>query len=519
MNATILEAEEHVLSTLEKDGSRRWLRPKLSHGRWLTLRRMVAYGLIAIFTLLPFLKINGKPAILLDIMRREFTLFGYTFLPTDSLLLAIFAVGSLISIFLLTAFFGRVWCGWACPQTVYMEFVFRPIERLFDGTVGRGGQPKSGRSQPALRWVFRYAVYTVICFYLANVFLAYFVGVDTLWQWVWQSPLSHPVPFLVVAFVTVAMLFDFCFFREQLCILACPYGRFQSVLLDRNSLIVAYDRNRGEPRGKASKSKTVDLPIVAATVGLPASNGVELGSTHSAAGEKNQASVATLVGLAAEDSVASRQRASKQGASTQGDCIDCGLCVVTCPTGIDIRNGLQMECINCTQCIDACNTVMAKVGRPPDLIRYSSQAADAGEKWSLFRPRVIVYPLLLVGLASAFLFVLLNKGHFDAVILRERGNPYTRMETGLIRNIVRLKLTNRQDYPMSFSVQAEQPSGVVLEIAEPDFRLEPRQSREFHMRADVAAEAFTRGRLEAKLVVENDRQQQTRVRLQLLGPF
>ncbi len=503
MNATILEAEEHVLSTLEKDGSRRWLRPKLSHGHWLTLRRIVAYVLIAIFTLLPFLKINGKPAILLDIMRREFTLFGYTFLPTDSLLLAIFAVGSLISIFLLTAFFGRVWCGWACPQTVYMEFVFRPIERLFDGTVGRGGQPKTGRSQPALRWGFRYAVYTVICFYLANVFLAYFVGVDTLWQWVWQSPLSHPTPFLVVAFVTVAMLFDFCFFREQLCILACPYGRFQSVLLDRNSLIVAYDRTRGEPRGKAHKSKAIDLPIVSSATAVASVAPVATAIRSDLGSASSTATVAALAPAAA----------------TQGDCIDCGLCVVTCPTGIDIRNGLQMECINCTQCIDACNTVMAKVGRPPDLIRYSSQAADAGEKWSLFRPRVIVYPLLLVGLASAFLFLLVNKSHFDAVILRERGNPYTRMETGLIRNIVRLKLTNRQDYPMSFSVTAEQPAGVALQIAEPDFRLEPRQSREFHLQADIAAEAFNRGRLEARLVVENDRQQQTRVRLQLLGPF
>jgi len=498
MNATILEAEEHVLSTLEKDGSRRWLRPKLSHGRWLTLRRIVAYVLIAIFTLLPFVKINGKPAILLDIMRREFTLFGYTFLPTDSLLLAIFAVGSLISIFLLTAFFGRVWCGWACPQTVYMEFVFRPIERLFDGTVGRGGQPKAARSQPALRWLFRYVVYSVICFYLANVFLAYFVGVDTLWQWVWQSPLSHPTPFLVVAFVTVAMLFDFCFFREQLCILACPYGRFQSVLLDRNSLIVAYDRTRGEPRGKVHKSPAVDLPIVASAAVAPLPAEANLGSA--AAQAADLATVATV-------------------STTQGDCIDCGLCVVTCPTGIDIRNGLQMECINCTQCIDACNTVMAKVGRPPDLIRYSSQAADAGGKWSLFRPRVIVYPLLLIGLASAFLFLLVSKNHFDAVILRERGNPYTRMETGLIRNIVRLKLTNRQDYPMSFSVTEEQPAGVQLRIAEPDFELQPGQSRELHLQDAVAADAFANGRLEARLVVENDRQQQTRVRLQLLGPF
>jgi len=490
MNATILEAEEHVLSTLEKDGSRRWLRPKLSRGFWLNVRRILAYVLIAVFTLVPFLKINGKPAILLDIVRREFTLFGYTFLPTDSLLLAIFAVGSLITIFLLTAFFGRVWCGWACPQTVYMEFVFRPIERLFDGTVGRGGQPKSERSTAALRWVFRYLVYTIICFYLANTFLAYFVGVDTLWQWVLQSPLSHPVPFLVVAFVTVAMMFDFCFFREQMCILACPYGRFQSVLLDRNSLIVAYNKQRGEPRGKMTKTRSAALPVTPSSVESPAGGSVD-----------------RLVQL------------SPAGPSSQGDCVDCGLCVVTCPTGIDIRNGLQMECINCTQCIDACNTVMAKVGRPPNLIRYSSQAADDGERSGFFRPRVVVYPLILVGLASAFLFLLLNKTHFDAVILRERGNPYTRMESDLIRNVVRLKLTNRQAYPMSFRLAALQPAEVMLQVAEPDFQLQPGESREFHVQADVAAEAFNKGRLEVQLLIENDRRQQNRVRLQLLGPL
>lgn len=471
MNATILEAEEHVLSTLEKDGSRRWLRPKLSPGRWLLLRRLVAYLLIAVFTLIPFVQINGKPAILLDIVRRKFTLFGYTFLPTDSLLLAVFAVGSLISIFLLTAFFGRVWCGWACPQTVYMEFVFRPIERLFDGTVGRGGQPKAGRSQAALRWMFRYAVYVLICFYLANTFLAYFVGVEALWQWVQQSPFTHPVPFLVVAFVTVAMMFDFCFFREQLCIIACPYGRFQSVLLDRNSLIVAYDKNRGEPRGKVAKSRSMTLPVLEPAVD-----------------------------------------------QSLGDCVDCGLCVTTCPTGIDIRNGLQMECINCTQCIDACNAVMTKVGRPPNLIRYSSQATDSGERWSLFRPRVIVYPVILTVLATTFFYLLLSKNHFDAVIIRERGNPYTRMENDLIRNVVRLKLTNRQDYPMSLTVMPQRDD-VVLGLAEPDFKLEAGESRVFHLRADVPDNVFQKGRLEVGLTIENDRQQQTKVRLQLLGPL
>jgi polyferredoxin len=306
---------------------------------------------------------------------------------------------------------------------------------------------------------------------------------------------------LVVAFVTVAMMFDFCFFREQMCILACPYGRFQSVLLDRNSLIVAYHKQRGEPRGKVTKSRSVALPIVGKH---PETSAVQPASRAAAA--IDQPSVPNGQGLL-------------EASTSQGDCIDCGLCVVTCPTGIDIRNGLQMECINCTQCIDACNTVMAKVGRPPNLIRYSSQAADAGEPSTLLRPRVIVYPLILVGLASAFFFLLLNKTHFDAVILRERGNPYTRMENDLIRNVVRLKLTNRQDYPMSFTLSATEPTGVDLQVAEPDFELQPRESREFHVRADIAPAAFKKGRLEVQLLIENDRSQQNRVRLQMLGPL
>ena len=505
MNSTILEAEEHVLSTLEKDGSRRWLRPKLSQGRLLTWRRIVAYLLIAIFTILPFLRISGRPVILLDVMRREFTLFGYTFLPTDSLLLAIFAVGSLISIFLLTAFLGRVWCGWACPQTVYMEFVYRPIERLFDGTVGRGGQPKSNRSHTVARWGFRYLVYTLISFYLANTFLAYFVGTDTLWAWVQQSPLSHPVPFMIVAFVTVAMMFDFCFFREQMCILACPYGRFQSVLLDRNSLVVSYDHKRGEPRGKTRKGTphvSVALPVLKESPSQGSNNASDLPGSPSA--------LASMVETPA---------AGQSGTSQSGDCVDCGLCVVTCPTGIDIRNGLQMECINCTQCIDACNAVMEKVGRAPNLIRYSSQAADQGEPWSLLRARVIVYPLILMVLGTAFLTLLVNKNAFDAVILRERGNPYTRLDDGLIRNVVKLKLTNRQRDPMSFQLVDTGRPEIQIRVAETDFELPAQESREFHMEVDVPPTAFKNGRLELPLVVENQNQQQTRTLLRLVGPL
>lgn len=463
MSSSILEPEEHVLPTLEKDGSRRWLKPKLSRDKFLTRRRLVAYVLIAIFTLLPFIKIAGKPFILLDIPARRFTIFGFTFLPTDTVLLAIFLVGLLLTIFLFTALFGRVWCGWACPQTVYMEFLFRPIERFFDGTSGRGGYK---RNVPAWRTVAKYVVYFFVCAYLANTFLAYFVGVERLGQWVRQSPLEHPAPFLIVAFVTGAMMFDFCFFREQLCLVACPYGRFQSVLLDQNSLIVAYDERRGDPRGKIKKKNaaTSDLPVL-------------------------------------------------------GDCIDCGNCVTTCPTGIDIRNGLQMECINCTQCIDACNIVMEKIGRAPNLIRYSSQARDHGQTGNLLRARTVIYPLLLVGIATAFITVFLAGKSFDAMMFREPGNPHTMTEDGQIRNLFKLELTNRSDEPMSFTTSVLQPESAVFELREDSIQLAPNESNTFHISIVVPRDVFQLGQANLKLKVENEQQVSRTLAFTLIGPF
>lgn len=460
MSSPILKPEEQVLSTLKSDGSRCWLKPKLSKGKLLTQRRIFAYVLIAVFTLLPFVKIAGKPFILLDITARRFTIFGFTFLPTDTVLLAIFVVGLLLSVFLLTALFGRVWCGWACPQTVYMEFLFRPIERLFDGTSGRGGHKKNVASW---RVAAKYAVYFLLCVYLANTFLAYFIGVDRLSQWVTQSPFEHPVPFAVMAFVTFAMMVDFCFFREQMCLIACPYGRFQSVLLDQNSLIVAYDEKRGEPRGKRKKSNP--------------------------------------------------------DSTSQGDCIDCGNCVTTCPTGIDIRNGLQMECINCTQCIDACNIVMEKIGREPDLIRYSSQSRDAGKAVSFLRARTIIYPLLLVGIATAFLAVFLSSKTFDAVMVREPGNAFTTAEDGRIRNLFKLKLTNRTDELMTFQTMVEQPEDTVIEIREDDLSVPPRQSKTFHIALLAPPDVFKVGRCQSRIMVTNQTDISRTLKLKLIGPF
>ena len=463
MSSSILEPEEHVLSTLEKDGSRRWLKPKLSKGILLKRRRWLAYVLIAVFTILPFIKLGGKPLVLLDIPARRFTIFGFTFLPTDTVLLAIFMVGLLLTVFLFTALFGRIWCGWACPQTVYMEFLFRPIERFFDGTVGRGGQKKN---VPMWRTAAKYVVYFLVCVYLANTFLAYFVGVDRLGQWIQQSPLQHPVPFLVMAFVTFAMMVDFCFFREQLCLVACPYGRFQSVLLDQNSLIVAYDENRGEPRGKVNKKAAVDDPL-----------------------------------------------------PVLGDCINCGNCVTTCPTGIDIRDGLQMECINCTQCIDACNLVMEKLGRAPDLIRYSSQARDKGMPGNLLRARTAIYPLLLAGIVTAFISVFMAGKSFDAIVLREPGNPHTIATDGRVRNLLKLKLTNRTDQPMTFQLSVTEPVDGEIDIREEALELGPNETKTFHASVLAPRETFTVGRAKLKLRVENSESDARNLNFQLIGPY
>ena len=458
----LLPPPDRVLSTLDHDGSRRWIKPKLSKGRLLTARRVVAYLLIALYTMLPLVHVGGKPFVLLDIPARRFTIFGYTFLPTDTLLLALAVVAILLGVFFLTAQFGRVWCGWACPQTVYMEFVFRPIERLFDGTAGRGGTP---RKPPSLAMtLLRFAVYGGIAFVLANTFLAYFIGVDTLLEWMRQSPLQHPFPFLVMAGLTAAMLVNFGYFREQMCILACPYGRLQSVLLDKDSIVVSYDKLRGDPRGKASKAKANAAPPL-------------------------------------------------------GDCVDCGLCVKTCPTGIDIREGLQMECINCAQCIDACNDVMQRLGRRRDLIRYSSQNADAGERRRLLRPRVVIYPLVISLLVALFVVTLFGKQSFDAVILRNAGQPFTLTDTGEVRNVVRLKTRSRTDAPLALRVSVLEPAGAQLRGAEDGLVLAAEASETFPLTVLADPALFVTGQVPLVLRVEGDDGSAQELRVSLLGPM
>ena len=403
----VMESPEQVLSTLSREGKRVWLYPTPSPGRFANRRRVVAWALILLYLALPVIPIGGRPAVLLDFVHREFALFGLVFYPTDTLLLMIFMVGVLLSVILFTALLGRVWCGWACPQTVYLEFVFRPIERLIEGSEHVRKRRDEGAASFDRLWRkgLKLTIYTAISLVLAHTFVAYFAGWSALIDMMTGPPTENWAFFVAMALTTGLVLFDFGYFREQMCTITCPYARMQSVLLDPDSLIVAYDESRGEPRGRRSRAALKE----------------------EAAGAESAA----------------------------GDCIDCGACVRTCPTGIDIREGLQMECIACTQCIDACDAIMDRIEKPRGLIRYTSEREAEGRRTRIVRARTAIYGVLLVGALAAFTTVLSARDAYDVNVGRAVGDPYVVLPDGRIANRIRFRVRNQTGAESAFSVSAD----------------------------------------------------------------
>lgn len=456
-----------VLPTLNEDGTRRWIRPKPSHGKWWQRRRIVAYALMLWFFLAPFLRVHGKPMMLIDFPRRQFVIGGHTFLPTDTLLF-MFLLGSLIfSIFLLTALFGRAWCGWACPQTVFLEFLYRPIGRWFDG-----GYSGSRKLDTEHRWftpkrVAKYVTFFLLALFVSHTMLAFFVGTDNLYHWMLGSPSQHPTAFMFVVLFTGAIWFNFTYFREQTCLIVCPYGRWQSALIDSQSKIVAYDVARGEPRAHATKNRDPKA----------------------------------------------------------GDCIDCSACVQTCPTGIDIRNGLQMECVHCTQCIDACDEIMTRVGKPTGLIRYSSQDDLAGKKRRLLRPRTVLYPAVLLMLVGGLVTALAVKAPADITVLRGLGAPFTEEADGRIANQVRVKITNRTGGPATYRMRFDNltadlaPAQVTIVAPENPMTVAAGATRATSIFFILPRTAFRHhGERDMMLVFSDGAGYEERVPFRLLGP-
>jgi len=422
---------------------------------------------MAVFFLAPHLRIMGKPVFLMDLPRRQFTLMGYTFLPTDTVLF-MFVLGSgVVGIFLITSLFGRAWCGWACPQTVYLEFLFRPIGRWFDGgyTASRTADRRGQWFTP--RRIGKYITFFLMSLFVSHTLLAFFVGTEQLYHWVLNSPAAHPTAFAFVVLFTGIVWFNFTYFREQTCLIVCPYGRWQAALIDRQSTIVAYDYTRGEPRAHATATRDPNA----------------------------------------------------------GDCIDCQACVQTCPTGIDIRNGLQMECVHCTQCIDACDDIMRKVGKPTGLIRYSSQDAIAGKPKQWLRLRTVLYPVVLMVLLGGLVYSLAFKEAADLTVLRGLDGPFATESDGRISNQVRIKLTNRRDEAMDYTITVEglsdpqlQNGQVSVVIPESPLRVEAGATRTTSLFVLLPPQAFTNGERWVTIAVRDPRGYHQAVSYRLLGP-
>lgn len=401
----VIEAEtfRDSVATMEQSGSRKWVFPKKPKGNYTTARNWVTLFLLAVFFVTPFLTINGNPLLKLNILDREFFIFGQPFYPQDFYILAIGAITSVVFIILFTVVFGRLFCGWVCPQTIFMEGVFRRIEYWIEGD--RNKQIKLDQqpwnSEKILKKGLKWSVYFVISLIITHWMFMYIVGYEKTLEIMKGGPIEYPTNFLVMLIFTLLFYFVFAWFREQVCTLVCPYGRLQGVLIDKQTINVFYDFKRGENRSKFRK-----------------------GEDRKAAGK--------------------------------GDCIDCNQCVVVCPTGIDIRNGQQLECINCTMCIDACNEVMVKSGLPTGLIRYATQDEIEKEEKFRFTSRMKAYTVVLLALLSALVFLLSNRGSMEAKFIKPMGSSFF-VKNGKINNTYNYTFLNKSNVNHAVTIRVLAP--------------------------------------------------------------
>lgn len=382
-----------TVTTINDDGSRNFVHPADVKGRFTTLRAISGYIILAVYVLFPCIPINGYPAVFFDFAHRQLHLFGFTFLSQDFWLAFFLITGLGFTLFYVTALWGRIWCGWACPQTVLIEQIFRRIERLIEGDsrARRTLDNSAWTPDKVVKRSAKYFIFFLLAWIISHIFISYFVSMHDLMKMMQESPSENWGLFLFVMALTAALLFDFIWFREQFCIVLCPYGRLQSVLIDDDSVVIGYDKKRGEPRGKPSTEGT-------------------------------------------------------------GDCVDCHRCVAVCPTGIDIRQGLQIECIGCSNCVDACDQIMDKLKRPRGLIRYDSAHGFDGQKTKVIRPRIILYTFLLVLGAVVMTLSLSTFKSATVTLVRAIGAPYYLTEEG-VRNQYLLRVFNKQTHPMTFNLR------------------------------------------------------------------
>lgn len=444
------------LSCINADGSRNKIHTADVRGRYQRRKWVLWAILIVVYLALPWLEIGGKPALLIDITRRHFYLAGNTFNAQD-FWLAFFVVSGIgFTLIVVSGLWGRVWCGYACPHSVFLEGVFRRVERLFEGSATKRKNLDAKRMslEKVMRRGGKYATYLALSLVLSHTFLGYFMPVREVLAAATSPPSAHPTAFLFVVIFTAIIYLNFAWFREQLCIVVCPYGRLQSVLYDQDTVNVGYDKTRGEPRGK-----------------------------HQVEG--------------------------------RGDCIDCFRCVAVCPTGIDIRNGTQLECVGCANCIDACDDVMDKVGQPRGLVRYDSQRGLEQSVRRFWRPRVVLYAVLLAIGIGAFAFAVSRRTSFEANVVRVQGSAYT-LDGDVVTNAFVVHLVNKMPATATFTIEAVAVAGVEWTIPVRTLTLESLADQRLPVFAKFDRGTF-RGGTVVQLVVSTEGGNRT-VDVKLLGP-
>lgn len=399
---------EHLANVTHK-GKRIWIYPKIIKGVFYRYRTYLSWFLLAFFFAAPFIKIKGYPLLLLNVFERKFVIFGKPFWPQDFHIFVLFALTGVVFIVLFTVVFGRVWCGWACPQTIFMEMVFRKIENWIEGNANKqrklDAQPWN--ADKIFKKSLKHSIFFFISFLISHTFLAYLIGYEQLWAKITGPFAENYGTLLGLIIFSFVFYIVFAKVREIVCIMICPYGRLQGVMLDPNSMVVAYDHVRGEPRGKIRK---------------------------------------------------------KEDQAEKGDCVDCNLCVDVCPTGIDIRNGTQLECVNCTACMDACDSVMEKIGKPKGLIRIDSKNNIESKSGFSFTPRIIAYiavMLILVGVSSA---IVMTRESVESKVLRVRGQLYIESPDGYVTNMYNLSLVNKTFEDMIVELKPESENVQLLMV-------------------------------------------------------
>ena len=397
------------IATVDEKGKRKWVYAQKPKGKFYNVRTWVSWGFFALFFTLPFIKMNGRPLFLFDITETKFILFGKIFWAQDFFIFGLTMVTFIIFIVLFTAAFGRLFCGWVCPQTIFMEMLFRKVEFFIEGDAAQqkllNNSPWTGTK--IRKKIIKHIAFFLLAFIIANLFLSYIIGVDELKKIISEPLGSHIGGFLSVVGFASVFYGVYAFFREQVCTVVCPYGRLQSVLLDRNSMIVAYDYKRGEPRGKFKKAAVAEL--------------------------------------------------------NTGDCIDCFQCVKVCPTGIDIRHGTQMECVGCTACIDACDRMMEAIHKPLGLIRYASENGISEGKKLRYTGRMKFYTVVLILLTAILTILLSTRDDIGGTIVRAKGQLYQERGTDSLSNLYTVKIVNKTLKDIPLTLHLENAPGTIIE--------------------------------------------------------